>query len=162
LAFYCTIPGGCRYPDCDADQNEIAVYAHVGYDDSEGRNYILFAGFSPAAAGLIEYYFYLAEVQEGSDVEYPIFRSSEVAQIIGRKDRQRIMAQLLFNTSVLLERRRPDRFFMNTYEAFMPPVALAKFERLCHLFRQRGYAVAGPEEAGGHHLWWAELPAAQT
>lgn len=154
MAFVCTINGTWAQVAGIDWGDESTLVAGIGHDDREPISYSVVVGFQEAP-GEVEFVFYLVADNEATSEARQYWGGKETPFIVGQ-DRQRVMQVAIAATRLLIEHRRPARFFMITYEADLPPKALIKSELLCKVFTSSGYRVSDSYTYHGKVCWTLE------
>jgi hypothetical protein len=157
MPFYCTLTDEDCHAEVFKHGGEHTVVTHVGYDGVD-KTYSLVVGLSPQGGGDMELFFVLAENDGATDDERFIYDGREVGMIIEAKgDREKVLGALLGAAQLLLERAKPKRFIMTTYDGYLPEKAMLKYRILNNLFIKTGYTVTATDPYYGKHSWWMDL-----
>lgn len=81
------------------------------------------------------------------------FDSNVANSIVPREHRAGVNRVLLQQSERIVRYTNHDSFYMTTYLDGLPVKALAKYDRLCEVFRGCGYDATHSEPRPGKHLW---------
>lgn len=140
------------------DESEYIVRALCGRDDSTAYLYNLFVALSPLPGygdipGL-ELVFSVIEISEDQTHSREIWDGLEVRKKIGEAEhRAEIMSALEAAIQHLIDLAQPKLVHMCTRTPNLPQKALAKFNRICTVFRSNGYKAGKGDPYHGRHIW---------
>jgi len=152
MAFVCTIDRTWAQGAGFDWEGESTLVAGIGYDDEHPVSYSIVLSLSPSP-GEVEFIFYVvADNEQTSQVQY--YFSGRETLFIPKDDRQKVLRAALMAARLLVDHCKPDRFFMITVDADMPPKAMVKSEWFCRVFTDAGYRVSDTFFQHGK-AWWS-------
>jgi hypothetical protein len=71
-------------------------------------------------------------------------------------DRSLVFSALLDVIGILIDEQQPEKLYMTTHSANLPPKALHKFKRIVAFCRERGFRGGRSDSFHGHWNWMME------
>lgn len=124
----------------------------VGYDDSDGRIYRLFATFSVVPGGDVDFSFCLV-CNHKDGTSYDFWDSQVIATLIPPHDRAQILDLLVLVVRNILAQQRFPEVVMHAFLPNLPLKALVKFFKIEQEFRNVGYAISRSVTPSGYSSW---------
>lgn len=151
MAFVCALVDENDYINADRSGNSWVISTIVGYDDSDDAVYYLIVLMDVIPGGQHELRFCIDVYHGETDRTTTLWSAEDVAKIIGKDDRKKVLAALLKIVQQLVIVVRPIEFVMNT--AVGPEKAEAKHVALGTVFEHCGYKVNVFDSYKGRRLW---------
>jgi hypothetical protein len=136
--------------------NAYQIVVNVGCDHALGRTYSIAVGLEPLPGGVLEYYFYIVDLEEKTDHYRTCYSGLESTTILPKVQRGAILRAVLHATKLLLGQVNPATVNWCTYDRNLPEKALVKYSQVVRVFEASGYKVEAGEPHNGQYFWSAE------
>lgn len=146
----------------ETNDGEFMTRIPVGYDDVDSRIFSAFVCLAtePGYGDLrYELSFSVVDVIDGEDPEFRMDGLETKPRIPRPEDRAKILNALCHATKRLIDEVDPTEVVMSTREAYLPPKALVKYDRIAAVFKTRGYIAGRSDPHNGRHIWMMVKPA---
>lgn len=136
--------------------NGFYVSVVVGQDAEAGHTYSIVLGLDEAPGGILEYYFFVSDVDERNNTIRACHCGIESAAILPKVQRGAILRAVLRATKTLLGQANPVNVTWTTHDPDLPEKALVKYRSIVRVFESAGYKVEEGEPYHGLRIWFAE------
>ena len=133
------------------------IVINAGRDAALKRTFSVAVGLEPLPTGDLEYFFYIVNMEEGTDAYTSHMSGLETKAFIPALARPAILRAILQATKDLLVQVNPITVSWTSYDRNLPEKGLTKFQQIVKVFEVVGYRVEEGEPYHGRHHWHAEL-----
>lgn len=157
--FICTVHPGSDIPIVVLKGNdEFIARVPVGYEDATGAVYSAFVAFSPLIgyADIPGYECIYSVIEASHDQSHTrdCWDGTETLPLIpDRDDRTIVLNVICLAIDRLIDEANAPIVSMTTHTPNLPSKALRKFNRICTVFREKGYHAGKADSYHGRHIW---------
>lgn len=140
---------------------EFIARVACGYDDETGYVYSLVVALSPLVGQAdlpgFELTFSIIEASDNDSHMREIWDGEDTKLIMADAVHRRVICRVLdIAVAHLIDVSQPKVVSMTTHTANLPTPALRKFNRICTVFRDKGYTAGRVDPYHGHYAWLME------